>query len=66
MQLKIEIEPIIGKIYQLDDLFFRCESKLNLGMFWFQQLNKDGSDYRGDYSKGRRIIFKRINELKLV
>ena len=60
-----KIDLTVGHTYTLDNINFRLKSmKGSLGIF--QELKSDGSDNTEGRTKGSRIIFNRINELKKV
>ena len=59
------IELIAGHTYTLDNINFRLK-RLNGSLGIFQELKSDGSDNTEGRTKGSRIIFNRINELKKV
>lgn len=60
-----KINLITGQTYTLDNIKFRLKSmKGSLGIF--QELKSDGSDNTDGRTKGIRMIFSRINELKKV
>lgn len=60
-----KINLVIGQTYTLDNVKFRLKRvKGLLGIF--QELKSDGSDNTDGRTKGIRMIFSRINELKKV
>ena len=60
-----KINLITGQTYTLDNINFRLK-RLNGSLGIFQELKSDGSDNTDGLTKGSRIIFNRINELKKV
>ena len=58
-----KIDLTVGHTYTLDNINFRLK-RLNGSLGIFQELKSDGSDNTDGLTKGSRIIFSRINELK--
>lgn len=60
----------VGKVYELDGELYRCEEVKYNDFGWFQLIDGDGNPitkyYGTFFEDGRRIIYERVNELKLI